>query len=65
MLEFDRDPEGEERGPNNVDIDGVVHFEPDARSLVRLPAATNFYPLAPKILCIGSTGREAFVPLIG
>ncbi|WP_431286193.1 hypothetical protein [Roseateles chitinivorans] len=65
VVEFDRDPEGEERAPELVDVNGVAHFEPDARSLARLPAAKNYYPLVPKILWIGATGREALVPLIG
>lgn len=65
VVEFDRVPDGETRREEEIDIDGVAHFEPDARSLARLPAAKNHYPLTPKKIWIGETGRAVFVPLIG
>jgi hypothetical protein len=61
VLEFDRAPPGEEQ----PDVNGEAYFEPDRRSLLRLPAAKNYYPLEPKVLLIGEGGRKVLEPLIG
>lgn len=65
VVEFDRVPDGELPPDVEPDRDGVAHFEPDALSLARLPTATRFYDLAPKVIWVGETGRAALVPLIG
>jgi hypothetical protein len=61
VVEFDRAPPGEEQ----PDVNGEAYFEPDKKSLTRLPAAKNFYPLVPKVIFIGEGGRAVLAPLIG
>jgi len=61
IVEFDRAPTGEDQPDKN----GGAHFEPDARSLKKLPSAINYYAKSPKVVWLGGSGREVLRPLIG